>query len=767
MANPFDQFDAPAANPFDQFDAQPREDEVTARMRERVKGERAQGGIGMAAENAVRTAARGTFVGPFLDEIEAAGKAGLNTVTGGAVGMPYDDALAYRREHNRQFDEANPVTSTALQIAGGVAGGGAAMQLAKAPGIVAKIAGVAAGGPLAAWTPAKSMVGNIAQGSVMGAGYGAASGFGTGEGGLDKRLENAESGAYVGGALGAVLPPVISGAGRVVSAGADALSPQLARAAANLDAVRQKLAIRASGGAGGPVVSPGADAAAEQMIANQLSRADVTVPQLRQRLADADEAARLGSNSRAQNVAAPVDLDPSLQRLAGSAARKQPEAGNIGQAFIAARQTGQELPLPLPSSANLPTRAPFAAVGEDDIPAGQFERMGDALKRAFQIKDYKFHGHEASAHRTEKAIIQNAKEEANDLYGATYRAGLGVNLQPVVGEVSQAVRAGMIDEPEPVARLLKKMADAFDRSVTEAGTKPHVERFDKVKQYWDGVIEKFFESPEGRNRYIGGVLNQAKNNYLGAIDGIEANGLGEAYKAARGAFSSAMEARDALRLGRDVFRDGSEVAIDQFRDIANPGMQKLFRLGMLDSYINHMGRQKRTADVTQVFESPRVQQILHEVIPKSETAGGVFANRPERFGRYVQSEKRMIDTRNEVFGNSKTAQRLADDQAYDTMSSLMEQAKAAATNPSASNFVIRGAEAVLNKLFGMRPDTAKAIAEKLYTADPRQRELLMAALERRMGPSRAQHFANLMQEYQGIAARSAAASAAQSAPDRR
>ena len=50
MANPFDQFDAPAGNPFDQFDAAPHEDELTVRMRERVKGEREQGGVGMAAD---------------------------------------------------------------------------------------------------------------------------------------------------------------------------------------------------------------------------------------------------------------------------------------------------------------------------------------------------------------------------------------------------------------------------------------------------------------------------------------------------------------------------------------------------------------------------------------------------------------------------------------------------------------------------------------------------------------------------------------------
>lgn len=748
---------------FDDLVPQSPADPIREQMRQRVKAEREQGGLGMGVENALRTAARGTFVGPFLDEIEAAGKSGIHALTG--AGMPYDEALAYRRESNKQFDDANPVLSTALQLGGGLAGGGAALQLAKAPGIMAKVAGVAAGGPLAAWTPAKTMVGNMAKGGAMGAGYGAVAGFGAGEGGADKRLESAGTGMAAGAALGTVLPPIAAGVGRAATAVTDALSPQLARAGANIDALRSRLAIRASADGGGPVVSPGADAAAEQMLANQLSRANVTVGQLRQRAADAAEAARFNSNSNAQNVLAPVDLDPSLQRLAGSVARKQPEAGNIGQAFVAARQTGQELPLPMPASANLPTRKPFTSPGQDDLPSGQFERMGDALKRAFLIKDYKLHGHQASAHKTEKAIIEGAKAEAKDLYSAAYKAGDGLSLAPVVDDVSTRWTAALIDEPDDVAREMKKMIDMFGRAVSDGGKRPHIERFDKVKQYWDDKIDGYFTSPGGRNRYVGGRLVEMKNDFLNAIDTIPDNGLGEAYKAARGAFSSAMEARDALRLGRDIFRDGSEVAIDKIREVATPGNQKLLRLGALDSYVNHMGRQKRTADVTQIFETPRVQQILEELIPKSGASGAAFANRPERFGRYIQAEKRMIDTRNQVFGNSKTAERLADDQAFETMSSLMEQAKSAAGNPSASNFVIKGAEAILNRLFGVRADTAKAIAEKLYTASPLEQAKLFSALERRMGPSRAAHFQKLLEEYQALGVRASAIGTGQAAGD--
>ena len=83
-----------------------------------VAKERSEGGIGQTIDNAVRTVSRGTFVGPFLDEITAGSNAALNAVTGGAIGAPYDETLAYQRAKDQAFDAANPVTSVVGQIAG-------------------------------------------------------------------------------------------------------------------------------------------------------------------------------------------------------------------------------------------------------------------------------------------------------------------------------------------------------------------------------------------------------------------------------------------------------------------------------------------------------------------------------------------------------------------------------------------------------------------------------------------------------------------------
>lgn len=164
-----------------------------------VSKERGAGGAGMAADNTVRTLARGTFVGPFLDEITAATSGATYAVTGGAAGAPYDETLAYQRARDRAVDKDYPVASFAGRLAGGLAGGVGAIRAGG--GAVA----TAVGGPLGVMAPAATVAGRIGQGAATGAAYGAVGGAGDAEGGAGQRLEGALRGAAVGTVLGTTL----------------------------------------------------------------------------------------------------------------------------------------------------------------------------------------------------------------------------------------------------------------------------------------------------------------------------------------------------------------------------------------------------------------------------------------------------------------------------------------------------------------------------------------------------------------------------------
>lgn len=733
--------------------AEDREDALRQWADATVAREDKDGGIGRAIDDTVRTVSRGSFVGPYLDELTALSQSGLHAISGGALGSPYDEAVAYQRARDRAVDQKAPVLSTVGQLVGGVAGGGAGFRAATQGG--SRLAGAIVGGPFAGWTPGPGMASKVVQGGTMAPIWGANYRFGSAEGDASTRAEQALDPLAVGRdvALGMAAPPVIAGVGKGLTEAGRALSPTFARIGGNIQDRVNRFAIRAS--AGDAPTNLGAEAAAEQTIANQLARANISVNDLRQRLAATDEATRFHSSGRAQNVTAPVDLDSSLQRLASTVYRQQPEAANMAQGFIAARQSGLPPRGGLPPSAGLPVRDAMSQTQQKGRPIGQFERIRDGLRRALLLEDNAHHGHQRTAYRTRQDLVEQAREEARAMYGAAYQAGQNVNVRPTIEPVLARWATRAADEPQPVAQRIARAMRLFQ---SEGGPVSNIERFDKAKQFLDGQIEDLMKGAVGRNRYLAGVLTELKNDLLGAVDGIQANGLGNAYRAAREQFSSRAALREALKTGQDVFREGSEVAVDQYRQLATEGERKLFRLGLMDSFEQHMGRQKRTADVSQVFESPRIQGILSEIIPRSR---GVFADRPERFGRFLANEKQMISTRDEVLGNSKTAQRLADDNAAKGLATLVDTMRA---NPSMTGLAMQGMERILDSLFGFRADVAASIARRLFTADPVAREQLLQALERRMGATRMEQFAHLMAVYHRQLGQAGAIPAAQLTP---
>jgi len=200
-----------------------------------VARERSEGGVGMALDNTARTLARGSFVGPVLDEVSAITGNPLAAITAAVSGpddpnaLPYYERLEYQRARDRAVDKDYPVLSTAGQLATGL-GGGALMfkagQRAMTP--VERVAGSIAFGPMPA--PANTARGRILQGTGYGAAYGGMHGFFDSEGGdtgeiaksLDNRLSGGGRGAVAGGLTGGVLSGAIEGGVQVARRAADA-----------------------------------------------------------------------------------------------------------------------------------------------------------------------------------------------------------------------------------------------------------------------------------------------------------------------------------------------------------------------------------------------------------------------------------------------------------------------------------------------------------------------------------------------------------------
>lgn len=503
--------------------------------------------------------------------------------------------------------------------------------------------------------------------------------------------------------------------------------------------------IRASADGGMPPVP--AQNAATQMIADQLTRAGVTAEQLEQRLATGQWARTMHTTGKAQDATVLADLDESLARLLGSAVRQQPEAANTARNFLQARQTGLEPEQPLHMTAGIPTRQPMSK----DVPiAGQHDRVRDALKRAFRISDKDFHGHAANANRTDDQLAESARELSKPAYEDTYKAGALVDLRPKLQPIVDkwAVRAA--EAPHTEAAVIRRGLREFAPSGQAVR---NIKVFDKAKQFTDSAIKPYFEGVgDKKNPYLGGVLTEMKNELLGAVDSLPT--VGAKYQKARGIFSSHAESRRTLQMGRDAFNEEADVGVDAFKGLVGREQQKLFRLGYLGAYEKKSASLPAGADRTKLFGSPRQQELLANIIERTETKLGrartkggqplEFTDRPQRFGGYLAEESKGIRTKEIVSGNSKTAERMADDLAFDTLHKFIDVFK----DPRLLSIGKRGFEYALNKTFGMSPDISASIAQQLLTANPAARQAVLNNLRMRLGKTRFQRFSELMGEHQ-------------------
>lgn len=274
---------------------------VTGRPEQDIAPQRQSGGI---VDNTVRAVSRGVLgLGSYLDEADAATNAALapyvdpllpdsfQKLPGKTFGERYDQALAIQRGKDASFDAAHPIASTGLQLAGGLASGGAALKAAPA---VAKTA-LGLGG--------EGLVGRMLASGASGAGIGAVQGFGAGEGGAENRAANALIEGGMGGALGSAVPVagdlIGKGIRSVASRAANVESP-LSTRATNLivsDLAKEGLTLpeaNARAGLFGPQgmladASPAMQLRTEQIVQSDNPGRSVAVQALKGRMGGAED----------------------------------------------------------------------------------------------------------------------------------------------------------------------------------------------------------------------------------------------------------------------------------------------------------------------------------------------------------------------------------------------------------------------------------------------------------------------------------------------
>lgn len=554
-------------------------------------------------------------------------------------------------------------------------------------------AGIATGGPVVArLAPAATTLGRAGQGIAIGAPVGLVEGFGAGEGTVENRVDTAVDQAVGGGAIGAAIPVAGAAASRLYAGASNAVGPTLTR------------------------LRHGADEAADDILARRISAEGTTPAGKRLDLQQGQaQTARLNTNSRAELPETIADTSDAMRRLLGSLYRQGGEAGNNIKAVLERRQRGPENPYgPLPAGA----------------PDGQHARVLDATERALLVRSAD------SARQTERQIMAQQAREGKRLYDEARNNSEAFDIQPVLDALALQAQ----QYPGQMRSRLLRALGLFRDDTPQRMAVNNVARFDASKQALDDMIDTAQRQGSGN---LVRELTQFKHALLDKVHMPDASGaatINRVYREARETWGTAAENRNAIELGRAALRENAEISAEQYRELTR-GQQQLFRIGFLESLRNALGPKTPGNDITQLFQQQRVRELMGEIIPTPRGRSAVFANRPERFGDLMSREQRMVQTRNEVLGNSKTAQRGQDDADFagDALSNMVSRFR---SSPTLLNMGIEATASVVRKVFGYRQDVAQALAQRLLETNPQTRNQILRRLARRGGPDRFARFAD-------------------------
>lgn len=510
---------------------------------------------------------------------------------------------------------------------------------------------------------------------------------------------------------------------------------------------------------------------AYQMIADKAIAAGITPEELEKRLATGAWSRTLHTTGEPPDATVLADLDESLARLLGSAVRQHQEASNIARPMVTARQTGvtpaEWTPPGKPGEhVGVVERQGLKTYLQDDpdrfikgaAPAGQHQRIIDAHRRALRIKDEDFHGHKRTADQTVEDIVRRQEAESDPAYNRFRKAGAMYDLSKDAGVAGAVAKWRQIAETTNIPEIRAVLNAALERFAPGGVVVKNVKDFDLAKRYTDSEITRFLQKgTSATQEYTGAQLLKLKDELVGAVDAIKKNKIGEKYRTARRVYSSHAESMRDIQLGRDIYTGKVDPAA--FKDLKTRDAQKRARLGYHSEFAADVSSNKAHIDVTKKMTSLDRLRERATLIERTETKAGRMrmrrdpdsgamvprdmANRPRKFGEYLKGEEAMIRTRDVVKGGSPTAERLADDAAFDVLHTIGDIAQGGTVQTT-----MRAFRFALDKTFGMKAEVAAAIAQKLTSADPAVRAKVINELRLRMGKDRFARLAEIMSDYQ-------------------
>lgn len=323
----------------------------------------------------------------------------------------------------------------------------------------------------------------------------------------------------------------------------------------------------------------------------------------------------------AQQMGLPMslaDTSPQLQQLAGSVARKSPDAYAIAQNAFGPR-----------------------ALGQADRAQAQIARNFGPVSNPNEISDN---------------LLQQARTNAGPLYDAfrSQPARTSDELQALLGTPAgqqalnnaRAIAANEGRDPNAMGFDLNDLNQVVLRS------DPSPETLDLVKRGLDDVVSGAANPLTGRiETDAGRSVEGLRKRFVAEVDRLYPN-----YATARAAYAGPAAERAALQQGRDLATaNPRDIQVTMGR--MTPGQQDQFRLGQRVAMSDAVDRVRFSSNPYQsIYGSPVAQQRAATVFGEGPAANML---------RAYDAEQTMGRTAYDTLGGSPTALRQAADEAFD------------------------------------------------------------------------------------------------------
>lgn len=202
---------------------------------------------------------------------------------------------------------------------------------------------------------------------------------------------------------------------------------------------------------------------------------------------------------------------------------------------------------------------------------------------------------------------------------------------------------------EPLTATQMGVDIGIDGSTKVLG-KPNVRILDMAKQGIDAMIADERNEITGRLSSKGVALDNARQEFVKAIDEADSSGV---YKKARETWGGYSASLDALKLGRAVFGASPEENAAAVAKMSQ-GDREFYRMGVADLLKERLSKGGFTGDESkQLVKNPWMRDQLRPAFKSSADF--------DAFVDAVTTERKMFDTKTATIGNSASAGRIAED----------------------------------------------------------------------------------------------------------